>query len=65
MDIFSPQFFTSLAAIVLIDLVLAGDNALVIGLVGRIDPAKGQATFIRAAAGLKRRSGPPRTSDER
>jgi glycosyltransferase involved in cell wall biosynthesis len=31
----------------------------VIGLVGRIDPAKGQATFIRAAAGLlmKRREG--------
>jgi glycosyltransferase involved in cell wall biosynthesis len=27
-------------------------NAHVIGLVGRIDPAKGQATFIRAAAGL-------------
>ncbi len=27
-------------------------STLVIGLVGRIDPAKGQATFIRAAAGL-------------
>lgn len=30
----------------------ADDDTLVIGLVGRIDPAKGQATFIRAAAGL-------------
>lgn len=28
------------------------DDTLVIGLVGRIDPAKGQSTFIRAAAGL-------------
>jgi glycosyltransferase involved in cell wall biosynthesis len=28
------------------------DDTLVIGLVGRIDPAKGQATFIKAAAGL-------------
>ncbi len=27
-------------------------NTVVIGLVGRIDPAKGQATFIKAAAGL-------------
>jgi glycosyltransferase involved in cell wall biosynthesis len=27
-------------------------STIVIGLVGRIDPAKGQATFIRAAAGL-------------
>lgn len=30
----------------------ADENTLVIGLVGRIDPAKGQATFIKAAAGL-------------
>ena len=30
----------------------ADDDTLVVGLVGRIDPAKGQATFIRAAAGL-------------
>lgn len=28
------------------------DDTVVIGLVGRIDPAKGQATFIKAAAGL-------------
>lgn len=32
----------------------ADDETLVIGLVGRIDPAKGQATFIRAAAGLSK-----------
>jgi glycosyltransferase involved in cell wall biosynthesis len=30
----------------------ADKDTVVIGLVGRIDPAKGQATFIRAAAGL-------------
>jgi glycosyltransferase involved in cell wall biosynthesis len=30
----------------------ADDDTLVIGLVGRIDPAKGQSTFIKAAAGL-------------
>jgi glycosyltransferase involved in cell wall biosynthesis len=30
----------------------ADDDTVVIGLVGRIDPAKGQATFIRAAASL-------------
>jgi glycosyltransferase involved in cell wall biosynthesis len=30
------------------------DDTVVIGLVGRIDPAKGQATFIRAAAGLSK-----------
>src|SRR6185437_15995419 len=30
----------------------ADDETIVIGLVGRIDPAKGQATFIKAAAGL-------------
>jgi glycosyltransferase involved in cell wall biosynthesis len=30
----------------------ADAETIVIGLVGRIDPAKGQATFIRAAAGL-------------
>jgi glycosyltransferase involved in cell wall biosynthesis len=30
----------------------ADDDTVVIGLVGRIDPAKGQATFIKAAAGL-------------
>jgi glycosyltransferase involved in cell wall biosynthesis len=30
----------------------ADNDTIVIGLVGRIDPAKGQATFVKAAAGL-------------
>jgi glycosyltransferase involved in cell wall biosynthesis len=30
----------------------ADNDTVVVGLVGRIDPAKGQATFIKAAAGL-------------
>lgn len=30
----------------------ADDDTVVIGLVGRIDPAKGQSTFIKSAAGL-------------
>lgn len=33
----------------------ADPETIVIGLVGRIDPAKGQATFIQAAAGLMKR----------
>lgn len=35
----------------------ADDDSVVIGLVGRIDPAKGQSTFIKAAAGLLKNSG--------
>lgn len=30
----------------------ADDSTIVLGLVGRIDPAKGQSTFLKAAAGL-------------
>lgn len=41
MELFSPEFFSALLAIILIDLVLAGDNALIIGLVARNLP-KGQ-----------------------
>jgi YjbE family integral membrane protein len=37
-DLFSPAWFSALGAIVLIDLVLAGDNALVIGLAARNVP---------------------------
>lgn len=33
----------------------ADPDTVVIGLVGRIDPAKGQATFIKAAAGLTKK----------
>ena len=38
MDIFSLQFATALASIVVIDLVLAGDNAIVIALAARNVP---------------------------
>ena len=39
MDIFSVEFFSALLAIVVIDLVLAGDNAIVIALAARSLPA--------------------------
>ncbi|NID15611.1 TerC family protein [Luteibacter yeojuensis] len=35
MDFLSPEFFSGLAAIILLDLVLAGDNAIVIALAAR------------------------------
>jgi YjbE family integral membrane protein len=38
MELFSPDFFSALMAIVLLDLVLAGDNAIVIGLAARNVP---------------------------
>lgn len=40
MDILSTQFFAALAAIIVIDLVLAGDNAIVIALAARNLPDK-------------------------
>ena len=40
MELFSPEFFSALMAIVLLDLVLAGDNAIVIGLAARNVPAE-------------------------
>lgn len=39
MELFSPGFFSALLAIVIIDLVLAGDNAIVIALAARSLPA--------------------------
>lgn len=39
MELFGPEFLSALAAIVLIDLVLAGDNAIVIALAARNLPA--------------------------
>lgn len=62
MDIFSPEFWSALLALVVIDLVLAGDNAIVIGLAARNLP-KGQqkkvilwgtagAILVRATATL-------------
>ncbi len=38
MELFSPEFFSALLAIVIIDLVLAGDNAIVIALAARSLP---------------------------
>jgi YjbE family integral membrane protein len=38
MELFSPQFFSALIAIIIIDLVLAGDNAIVIALAARSVP---------------------------
>lgn len=35
MELFSPEFFSALLAIIIIDLVLAGDNAIVIALAAR------------------------------
>lgn len=38
MELFSPEFFSALVAIIVIDLVLAGDNAIVIALAARNVP---------------------------
>jgi len=46
MEIFSLQFLSSLAAIVVIDLMLAGDNAIVIALAARSVPAHLQKRAI-------------------
>lgn len=35
MDFLSPEYLSALLAIIVIDLVLAGDNAIVIGLAAR------------------------------
>ena len=39
MEFFTPEFLSALAAIVVIDLALAGDNAIVIALAARNLPA--------------------------
>src|SRR5438552_18957528 len=39
-ELFSPAWFSALASIIVIDLILAGDNALVIGLAARPVPAE-------------------------
>lgn len=46
MDFFSVEFFTALLAIVVTDLVLAGDNAIVIGLAARKLPKDQQKKAI-------------------
>ncbi|WP_022979195.1 TerC family protein [Ideonella sp. B508-1] len=46
MPLFSPEWFSALLAIVLIDLILAGDNAIVIALAARSLPAHLQRKAI-------------------
>jgi len=46
MDFFSTQFLTALLSIIMIDLVLAGDNAIVIGLAARNVPKQNQKKVI-------------------
>lgn len=46
MELFSPEFFSALLAIIVIDLVLAGDNAIVIGLAARRLPKDQQKQVI-------------------
>jgi len=45
-DFFSPEFWTALLSIIIIDLVLAGDNAIVIGLAARNLPKHQQKRAI-------------------
>lgn len=46
MELFSAEFFSALLAILVIDLVLAGDNAIVIGLAARRLPKEQQKKVI-------------------
>lgn len=46
MELFSAEFFSALLAIIVIDLVLAGDNAIVIGLAARNLPKQHQKKVI-------------------
>ena len=45
-EVFTPAWFSALATIVVIDLVLAGDNALVIGLAARNVPREWQRRVV-------------------
>jgi YjbE family integral membrane protein len=46
LELFSPEFFSALLAIIVIDLVLAGDNAIVIAMAARNLPANLQKKAI-------------------
>jgi YjbE family integral membrane protein len=46
MELFTAEFFSALLAIIIIDLVLAGDNAIVIGLAARNLPRQQQKKVI-------------------
>ena len=49
---FTPEFWCSLVAILLIDLVLAGDNAIVIGLAARnVDKSMQKKVILMGTAG--------------
>ena len=48
MEFFTTEFFSALLAIIVIDLVLAGDNAIVIGLAARNLPKENQKKGSRA-----------------
>lgn len=52
MEMFTPEFFTALLSIIVIDLVLAGDNAIVIGLAARnLPPEKRKKVILWGTAG--------------
>ncbi|PGP14527.1 hypothetical protein COA01_29635 [Bacillus cereus] len=46
LEMFGPEFWTALLSVIMIDLVLAGDNAIVIGLAARKLPAQQQKKAI-------------------
>lgn len=46
MELFSPEFFAALVSVIIIDLVLAGDNAIVIGMAARNLPKNQQKKAI-------------------
>ncbi|WJH34556.1 TerC family protein [Paenibacillus aurantius] len=46
MEFLTPEFFTALLSIIIIDLVLAGDNAIVIGMAARNVPKEMQKRVI-------------------
>ena len=58
MDLFAPDFWSALLAIIIIDLVLAGDNAILIGLAARNLPKeqKGKVIFWGAFGAIAIRS---------
>ncbi|NMA68283.1 MAG: TerC family protein [Desulfitobacterium sp.] len=51
MELFSPEFFSALISIIIMDLVLGGDNAIVIGMAARNLPAEQQKKVIFMGAG--------------
>ncbi len=58
LELFSGAFFSALLAIILIDLVLAGDNALIIGLVARNLPRRARTRSSSGAPSAPSPSAP-------